>query len=141
MKKAGSILLVLFAVYATYLYFAPTPNHDGTEMGYMEGFDPNVPYNDRYGVLGFAYARDYKPIGSNFSVENLESRIIKFRPGRFVVSLLSVIGIWTVAIMTIFKKTTEGQRQFSIRTMLLATLLVAILATGAATMQDPVLLQ
>jgi|GEM_PF-5906322 len=59
-----------------------------TLIGITEGADVNVPYNHKYGILGYAFARNYYENG-----EITKSRIESFNNVRFAFSILVTIGV------------------------------------------------
>lgn len=94
-----SCSIVTFLLLARFSYMGPR-----TEIGIIDGPDVNVPYHDKYGLLGYAYARDYYQNG-----RIVERRIELLSPLKLTISSLLVSGVWMVAgllFCRIFKRET-----------------------------------
>lgn len=59
------------------------------DIGTIDGYDASVPYNERYGILGYAHARDYYE-----DFEIVERRITSFSPFKLALSLGIIIQLW-----------------------------------------------
>ncbi len=90
MKSILTLSIVLLGLAFTYLLVGKTYySGPATEMGISEGPDLNVPYHEKYGVFGYAYARDYF---SNSRV--VERRIESLSLVRLAVSIAIISTIW-----------------------------------------------
>ncbi|MBE9008309.1 hypothetical protein IQ259_25430 [Fortiea sp. LEGE XX443] len=98
--KAISITMLIFtSILSTYIFLGKF-SYMGSQtlIGITEGADVNVPYNHKYGILGYAFARNYYQNG-----EITESRIQTFDHVRFAFSVLLTIGVWGIAALIITK--------------------------------------
>ena len=109
MKIFVSITLVLISLVMTYFlmgkfqYSGPV-----TEIAISDGPDINRPYQDKYGVFGYAYARDYYESGSI-----IERRIESLDTFRLALSNALVSLVWiitTLAILRIAKGKPQADR-------------------------------
>jgi hypothetical protein len=96
--KRWTILLVFYSISATYVLVAKSPYTGArTCFGVFEGPDVNVPYNNKFGILGYAYERDYYKNGIV-----VEHRIEEFSVVRLAASIFGVIGVWAGTLYLIF---------------------------------------
>ncbi|MEA5593185.1 hypothetical protein [Rivularia sp. UHCC 0363] len=98
--KAVLIAMLIFtSTFSTYILCGKFPYTGAqTLIGITEGADINVPYNHKYGILGYAFARNYYKNG-----EITESRIEYFSAIRFTFSVFLTIGVWRIAALIIYK--------------------------------------
>ncbi|MBE9212905.1 hypothetical protein IQ247_09405 [Plectonema cf. radiosum LEGE 06105] len=92
-------ILILTSVLSTYILLGKFPYTGAqTLIGITQGADINVPYNHKYGILGYAFTRNYYKNG-----EIAESRIESFNNVRFALSVFLTIGVWGIAGLIIYK--------------------------------------
>lgn len=98
--KAISIAMLIFtSILSTYILLGKFAYMGSqTLIGITEGADVNVPYNHKYGILEYAFAKNYYQNG-----EITESRIESFDNVRFFLSVLGIIGVWGIAALIITK--------------------------------------
>ncbi|MGF1672267.1 MAG: hypothetical protein ACFCUV_01110 [Rivularia sp. (in: cyanobacteria)] len=88
-------MLIFTSILSTYILLGKFPYTGAqTLIGITEGADINVPYNHKYGILGYAFARNYYQNG-----EIAESRIESFNNVRFALSVFLTIGVWGIALI------------------------------------------
>lgn len=98
--KAISITMLIFtSILSTYIFLGKF-SYMGpqTLIGIIEGADVNVPYNHKYGILGYAFARNYYQ-----NREITHSHIQRFDHVRFAFSVFLTIGVWGIAALIITK--------------------------------------
>jgi hypothetical protein len=99
MSKNIKAILILTSVLSTYILLGKVPyTGSQTLIGITEGADINVPYNHKYGILGYAFARNYYQNG-----KITESRIESFDNVRFAFSILIMMGLWAITVLIITK--------------------------------------
>ena len=98
--KAGVIAVMLtsgvlltYGLVGKWSYFGPR-----TEVAIIDGPDINVPYEDKYGMIGYAYSRDYYRSG-----QILERRIESLSPLKLALSSVCVSILWFAIALAVTK--------------------------------------
>ncbi|NJL78765.1 MAG: hypothetical protein HC917_07730 [Richelia sp. SM2_1_7] len=105
-KAIAIAILILTSMLSTYVFLLGKFPYAGAQtlIGITEGPDINVPYNHKYGILGYKLARNYYQNG-----EITESRVESFSAVRFALSILLTIGVWGIAALIIYKSSIGNQ--------------------------------
>ncbi|AFY99863.1 hypothetical protein [Calothrix sp. PCC 6303] len=97
MGKKLKATVIITSIVSTYILLGKFPyTEPQTLIGITEGADINVPYNHKYGIFEYAFAKNYYKNG-----EIIESRIESFDNLRFTFSIFSTIGVWGIAALII----------------------------------------
>ena len=109
MRSATAVLALLLSALTTYLLLAKMPYRGPeTEIGIVDGPDVNVPYHEKYGLLGYAFARDFYEDG-----RVVERRIESLNPLRLAISSCLVSLAWLATyllIIRVFKRRAENAK-------------------------------